>query len=146
MSISAIRYLGRMTAVVAVPLVVIAIVSPVALAESTEHRLLPAARTFLSLQLCSSYSLEFEQNNTLAERYSNRAWQLADAIAEKGAGREAFPVALAMAQDERRELAMRTSETREEFKRRHQSGPPCTRALDHAQAILGGAVPRPAKK
>ncbi|MFC4258093.1 hypothetical protein ACFOZ5_03490 [Marinobacter lacisalsi] len=132
-----------MIAAVAVLLVVTAIVSPIALAESPELRLLPAARTFLTLQLCSSYSLEFEQNKALSERYSNRAWKLADAIAETGKGREDFPVALALAQDERRELAMRTSGTREEFKRRHQSGPPCNDALDHAQAMLGGTLLSP---
>lgn len=143
MSVSAIRYLGRMTAVVALPLLVIAIVSPIALAESPEHRLLPAARTFLTLQLCSSYSLEFEQNASLAEGYSNQAWRMADAIAEAGWERDDFPVALAIAQEERRELAVKSSETRDDFKRRHQSGPPCTNALDHAQAMLGGALPRP---
>ena len=143
MSVFAITYHGRMTAMVAVPLVVIAIISPIALAESPEQRLFPAARTFLTLQLCSSYSLEFEQNASLAERYSIQAWRVADAIAEARWERGDFPDALAIAHEEWGELTVKSSETRDDFKRRHQSGPPCARALDHAQTLLGGALPRP---
>lgn len=143
MSIFGTRCLGRKKPVFAVPLVVISIASSIALAKPAEHQLLPASRTFLTLQLCASYSLEFEQNDSLAERYSSQAWRVADAITEAGWGRGDFPVALAIAQEEKRELAVKSSETRDDFKRRHQSGPACARAMDDAQTLLGGALPRP---
>ncbi|WP_189576910.1 hypothetical protein [Marinobacter zhanjiangensis] len=143
MSIFVIRCLGKTKTVFAAPLVVIFIASSVAAAKSAEHQLLPASRTFLTLQLCASYSLEFDQSDSLAERYSNQAWRVADAIAEAGWERGDFPGALATAQEERRELAVKSSETRDDFKRRHQSGPLCARALDHARILLGGALPRP---
>ncbi len=103
-------------------IVVITVSSPMLLAESSKHRLLPAARTFLTLQLCSSYLLEHEQDASLAEQYRNRAWQLVDAITTAGWSRDDFPVALMTAQEERHELAMKSSEPLSDFKRRYQWG------------------------
>ena len=84
MTVRRIRRWSEMAALI----VVITVSSPMLLAESSKHRLLPAARTFLTLQLCSSYLLEHEQDASLAEQdYATAGFlQIADLIREAPTG------------------------------------------------------------
>ncbi|MBK1852095.1 hypothetical protein FE845_12140 [Marinobacter sp. 1-4A] len=100
-----------------------------------EERLL-VAQTFLTLHLCSSYSQEYEQVSIEDDRYSRVAWMLHDWAMSTGWKERDFSSVMVIAHEQRAQLDMRTGETMESFKERHQSGEPCENAVKLAESYV----------
>lgn len=98
-----------------------------------DERLLPVAITFLDLLLCSSFADEFEGNEVLATRYRVAASTLYDSAIDRGWDKDLFASAMVVAHEGKSLLEVAEGETRESFKRRHQSGTPCDEAMERAQ-------------
>lgn len=98
-----------------------------------DERLLPVAITFLDLHLCSGFAAEFEENQTLGKRYSAAAWSLYDSAIDRGWSEDLFASAMVVAHEGKSLLEVAEGETRESFKRRHQSGKPCDEAVERAE-------------
>ena len=98
-----------------------------------DERLLPIATTFLDLQLCSNFAVEFEENEKLDDRYSSAAWALYDYTIEQGWSEDLFSSAMVVAHEAKSLLEVAKSETRESFNRRNYSGKPCDQAMERAE-------------
>lgn len=123
------------------------LVSPFAMADVSEftynERLVPVARTYQSLQLCSNFAFEFESNETLADRYLNVSQSLYEASEGAGWTPDEFASALVVVQRGMASMDVREEETEESFSRRHYSGEPCEDAQERAQDYLDGGLPLP---
>jgi len=108
-----------------------------------DERLLPVATTFLDLQLCTNFAVEFENNEKLGDRYSAGAWTLYDLVIDRGWGKELFSSAMVVAHEAQSLLEVAEHETRESFHRRHHSGKPCEAAMERAQNYIENGLPTP---
>jgi hypothetical protein len=108
-----------------------------------DERLLPLATTFLDLMLCAGFALDFEKNQKLADRYSAASWTLHDLAIEQGWDKDQFSWAMVYAHEEKSSLVVTKEDTRESFKRRHQSGKPCDDAMERAEKYVVSGIPAP---
>lgn len=108
-----------------------------------EERLIPVARTYNDLQLCSNFAFEFEGNETLADRYLNVSQSLYEASESSGWTPDEFASALVVVQKDMSLMNVREGETLERFSRRHYSGAPCEDAVERAEVYLEGDLPKP---
>lgn len=99
-----------------------------------DERLLPVATTFLDLQLCSNFAVEFEENEELGGSYSAAAWALYDFTIERGWSKDLFASAMVVAHEAKSLLEVAENETRESFNRRNYSGKPCDQAMERAES------------
>lgn len=120
------------------------------LAVSAEERelpynetLQPVVNTFLDLQLCSAFAVEFDSNEKQGEQYSNAAWALHDAAIAQGWTGDQFSAEMVVAFEGKSSLVVAEDDTRESFKRRHQSGKPCDDAVERAEGFIGTGLPVP---
>lgn len=108
-----------------------------------DERLLPVAITFLDLHLCSGFAVEFEENEKLGDRYRAAAWTLYDSAIDQGWDTDLFSSAMVVAHEGKSLLEVTEDDTRESFKRRHQSGKPCDDAMERAENYVENGLPTP---
>lgn len=108
-----------------------------------DKRLVPVARTYNALQLCSNFAFEFERNETLANRYLNVSQNLYEASEGSGWTPDEFASALVVVQRDMSSMDIREGETLESFSRHHYSGKPCDNAMGRAETYLEGELPKP---
>lgn len=129
-------------------LVQIYLFSPVVLADepgaANDQRLVRVARTYETLQLCSSFAFEIWSNEKLSDRYLSTSVALYNASKGSGWSPDSFASALVVVNKEKSAMEAQENDTRQSFSRRHYSGEPCDKAMKRAEDYLDGGLPEAA--
>lgn len=107
---------------------------------SYDERLLPVARTFLDLMLCSNVATDYLSDPSLSDKYLEYSTRVEDAAQARGWTKDDLSAALVIAIEEKASLKVKPSESEEEFKRRHYSGSSCQKQLEAARTFIHNGV------
>lgn len=116
----------------------ILIVIATAYAETvpSDAPLAPAAATYLDLLMCANTAEEFRSAPSLASRYRNLAFSLADRVEESDWSVDLFDSGLIAAQEGYRELEVFDLDTRKDWQLRHFTDEHCQQQIVAATNFL----------
>lgn len=104
--------------------------------------LVPVAMAQLDLQICADTARTFENDEALAQKYTDLSDQLYDSVKEAGWSSDEVAAATVMVLDNRTDLVVSDNDTRKDFRLRNFSGDRCQRQSASAKHYLSSNIPK----